>query len=107
MTSDRSDEARIETQAQAENWAISPEALFRVVDDEAVILDLETQQYFGLDPVGARIWQLLEEHGDTESVVRGLLDEYEVEEPRLRSDVHELLKDLAERGLISAVDGNA
>ena len=67
-----------------------------------MILDMESQQYFGLDSVGARIWQLLDEHGEVGPIVRGLMQEFEVEEDRLRADIEELLASLTGRGLIIA-----
>ena len=81
-------------------WVISPDALFRPLEDEAVILDMSSQRYFGLSSVGVRIWQLLEELGETAAVTETLLSEYEVDETRLRSDVDELIAGLAAQGLI-------
>ena len=41
-------------------FAIATQVIARTIGGETVILDLESGTYFGLDPVGARIWQLLE-----------------------------------------------
>ncbi len=79
---------------------MSPEVLFRDLDGEAVMLDLNTERYFGLDEVGARMWQLLAEHGHVETVVQLLLAEYEVEEDRLRQDLANLIAKMADAGLI-------
>lgn len=79
---------------------LSPEVLFRELDGEAVMLDLETERYYGLDEVGTRIWQLFAENGETEAVIAQMLAEYEVDEERLREDLAVLLGELAEAGLI-------
>lgn len=82
---------------------ISENVAFRDVDGEAVLLDFATGTYFGLDPVGTRIWQLISEHGATEKVLEALLDEYEVEEETLRSDAEALIQALLEKGLTTEV----
>ena len=84
---------------------ISPEVLFQEVSGEMVLLDLESEQYFGLDAVGARVWALLNEGLAEPTVVDTLLQEYEVERATLEADVAELLEQLAGAGLIRYVDG--
>jgi len=79
---------------------ISPDVLFQEVGGETVLLDLESEHYFGLDAVGTRIWALLGEGASVGAVVDTLLQEYEVERETLEADVAELLSRLAEAGLI-------
>ena len=55
---------------------VSEEALYQEVSGEIVILDLKSESYFGLDEVGARIWQLLKQHGDLQQIFDIMLDEY-------------------------------
>jgi hypothetical protein len=81
--------------------SLSPDALFQEVSGETVILDLASETYFGLDPVGTRIWQLMEEKGALRPVFDTLLDEYEVEKERLARDFASLCARLEEAGLIS------
>jgi hypothetical protein len=83
------------------NLRISKDVLFRVLDDEAVILHLASGVYFGLDSVGTRMWQLLSEHGSKDKVIEALLDEYEVEEGQLRRDLDELIRQLIDKGLVT------
>ena len=91
-------------EASQRRWNVSPDALFRMLEEEAVILDMGSQKYFGLNPVGTRIWQLLAEHGTIEPVVATLLEELDVEEERLRQDVEKLVAELSENGLIRPQD---
>ena len=79
---------------------IPEQVMSRQVGDETVILDLASGMYFGLDPVGARIWQLLTEGHQIEAVVSTLLSEYEVPEDKLRQDVNTLVNELVSRGLV-------
>ena len=83
---------------------ISEDVLFQEVSGETVLLDLASEQYFGLDSVGTRIWALLNEGAGADAVVDTLLAEYEVERATLAADVDELLARLAEAGLIRFVD---
>ena len=74
------------------------------VSGETVILNLSTGTYFGLDEIGTRMWNLLAEHGSTDSMIRTLLDEYEVGDEQLRADIDELLNSLKAHGLVTTHD---
>jgi len=81
--------------------SVAPTVISQEVAGETVILDLESECYFGLDAVGTRIWQLIGEHGDLRRILSTLLAEYEVEEAQLRADLEALIDDAAARGLIT------
>jgi hypothetical protein len=83
---------------------IPDEVLFREVAGEAVILNLETGKYYGLNEIGTRMWTLITEHGCLQPVYNALLEEYDVHEERLQSDLLELVDDLVARGLLMAND---
>jgi hypothetical protein len=70
------------------------------VEGEAAILNLKNGVYYGLNPMGARIWSLIQEPRQFAQLRDQLLAEYEVEAGRLETDVRTLLTDLAEHGLI-------
>ena len=80
--------------------SISKDVLTQELQDETVLLDLDSENYFGLDSVGTRIWQLLNEGQDEVAIVNTLLDEYEVEREVLEKDISGLLSRLNEAGLI-------
>jgi len=67
---------------------------------EAAILNLKTGAYYGLDPVGARIWNLIQDPTTFAQIRDALLDSYEVEQARLESDVRDLVSHLVELGLV-------
>jgi hypothetical protein len=79
---------------------VSGDVVTRNLAGEAVLLDLASGTYFGLDEVGTRIWQLLGEHGSDEPVVAALLDEYDIDEARIRADLDRLVGELHEKGLV-------
>jgi hypothetical protein len=70
------------------------------VEGEAAILNLKNGVYYGLNPIGARIWNLIQEPRQVGQLRDQLLAEYEVDAARLDTDVRQLLTDLAEHGLI-------
>ena len=80
---------------------IAPQAVARKVGEELVILDLESGTYFGLDPVGARIWQLMKEGKSLAEICEAMLEEYEVSREELERDALALAQDLEARSLIS------
>jgi hypothetical protein len=72
----------------------------RLVDDETVLLDLESGMYFGLDGVGQRIWQSVTE-GKTLAEIAGVISaEYEVDEDQALADILDFTSNLVERGLL-------
>ena len=80
---------------------ISPEVLSQEVDGETVLLDLQSESYLGLDEVGTRIWQLLNDGSNLQAVFDTLIGEYDVEEQQLRKDLQDHIAQLVEAGLIS------
>lgn len=80
---------------------VSEQVVFRDLDGEAVLLDLKSGRYFGLDEVGTRVWTLLVEGLDLEGVKAALLREYEVDPERLEGDILELVGVLASNGLVA------
>jgi hypothetical protein len=80
---------------------LSPDVISQEVSGETVLLDLESENYFGLDEVGTRIWQLIKEKEDLQAIYNTLLDEYEVEESRLQADLEALLGEISKLGLVS------
>jgi hypothetical protein len=79
---------------------IPTQVMARQVGDETVILDLASGTYFGLDPVGARIWQLMGDGKTLAEICEKMLEEYEVEREQLETDVLRLTGELLERGLV-------
>jgi len=80
--------------------ALSPDVISQEVSGETVLLDLESENYFGLDEVGTRIWQLIKETNDLNTIYNTLLKEYEVSGERLQQDLTTLLTEIEGLGLI-------
>jgi Coenzyme PQQ synthesis protein D (PqqD) len=80
--------------------AIHEDAVFRELDGEAVILQLDAGMYFGLDSVGTRLWQLIAAHGSLRSVFEAAVTEFEVAPDVLEQDLLDLVSTLAEKRLV-------
>lgn len=74
---------------------------------EAVILNLKNGVYYRLNPVGARIWNLVQEPKTVNEIQDVLLKEYEVQADRCGYDLRALLQELAAEGLIEVRDATA
>ena len=72
---------------------------------EAVLLNLETGQYYGLDPVGARIWELLRSPHSVQSLQAAILEEYEVDSETCLRDLSSIIAALHRAGLVEVQDG--
>lgn len=79
----------------------SPEVLFQNLEGEAVLLDLASESYFGLNPVGTRVWELLGQGQPLQAAIDTLAGEYAVERTRLEADVLALVEQLAQAGLVT------
>lgn len=76
------------------------DVLCQELQGEAVLLNLKTGVYLGLDAVGTRIWQLLQEHRVLGKVVEAMLGEYDVAEERCLRDLFALVSQMEEHGLV-------
>jgi hypothetical protein len=83
-------------------FTIPETVLFRELDGESVLLNLDSGQYYGLNEVGTRMWQLLAEAARPELAVEPLLAEFDVAREELEADMLALLQQLAAKGLIAA-----
>ena len=89
----------------ADKVTIPAQVMARQVGEETVILDLASGTYFGLDPVGARIWQLLSEGKTQAEVCESMLGEYEVSQEEIERDLSNVLDAVVEKGLIKLESG--
>ena len=80
--------------------AVPDDVIFRNLEGEAIILNLASGIYFGLDPVGTRMWTLLAESATVRRVVEVVCEGYDVEPARAEEDVLDLVDQLVEKGLV-------
>jgi hypothetical protein len=78
----------------------NPNVVFRDLDGEAVLLDLTTGTYFGLNEVGTRVWRFVHDGHDEAHIVATLAAEYDADRAVIAQDVAQLLAELRARNLI-------
>lgn len=79
----------------------SERVVWRAGDEGVVLLDPEDGQYFALDETGGRVWLLCDGSRSASDIAAVLEQEYDVTAEEARSDVLELLKELADERLVS------
>ena len=77
-----------------------PEALVATLSDGAVLLNLQTKRYFSLNETGTRIWELVQQTAEEESIVATMVREYLVDEATASTEVRRILDELIEAQLI-------
>ncbi|MES2979219.1 MAG: PqqD family protein [Pseudomonadota bacterium] len=74
--------------------------LMRELAGDAVILDMEKETYFGLDPVATRMWTCLCESTSVAAALHTLQEEFDVEPARLSEDLQAFIEKMRRLGLL-------
>ena len=77
-----------------------PDMIFSRIDDEVVMMSVESGEYYGLNPVASRIWELLEKPHTLANLIDILTNEFDIDEQACRRDVETFLKQMTEKNLI-------
>ena len=85
---------------QNDTFQRNPELLSSKIDSETIMMNMHDGNYYGLNEVAGRIWEILENPHTYKELVEILLLEFEVEEETCRNDVTGFLKELEEKKLI-------
>jgi hypothetical protein len=75
----------------------------RKIGDETILLNLETGTYYGLDKVGSRFLELLEQNGEIAFAHLTMLKEFDVKPEILEADILQLSEEMRSKGLLEAV----
>jgi hypothetical protein len=91
------------------NWAeerlTAPEhVMFRELDGEAVLLNLQNEMYYGLDETGTRMWQVLITSDSVQEAMDQLLEEFDVSPETLEQDMADMITELKSHGLLENAD---
>jgi hypothetical protein len=77
-----------------------PDMLFNEIDGEVVMLSIENSEYYGMDKVGSRIWQLLENPIRFKDLVDRLMEEYEVSVEQCNQDTLNFIKKMIDKKIL-------
>jgi hypothetical protein len=78
-----------------------PDQEFSMIDDEVVMLSLKNGEYYALNSVASRIWEIIEERKAVKEITDVLMEEFEVDEATCLKDTLECLYDFREKELIT------
>jgi hypothetical protein len=79
----------------------------KVMDGEAILINLSNGIYYSMDKVGALVWELIEKNCSADDMVASIISRYEVDSSQAQNDVERLLKELVDEKLILEVDDAA
>lgn len=88
------------TTNQSITYKVSPNHLYSEIADEAVILNLESGVYYGLNSVGVDLWQWLQQPQTEEKLLDLVLEAYEVTPEQAKQDLQSILQEMQEVGLL-------
>lgn len=84
-------------------YIASPDCVACDVEQGSAILDLHSNTYFSLDPVGASVWRMMETPASLDRLAEGVAAEYAVTADACRGDIADLLDDMMKHGLVQTV----
>lgn len=85
------------------NYVCSEDCVSCPTEDGVALLDLQSNTYFSLDPIGAVIWEQLSEPSSVEHLTAAVLREYDADPDVCRRDISDLLSDLVTHKLVRTV----
>ncbi len=74
--------------------------MMQQVEGDAVLLDIDNGEYFSLNEVGGRVWDLCDGSRSLGDIVETICSEYDVSEATATTDTSQLLESLAGAGLV-------
>lgn len=83
--------------------AKSPTTAWRLIEGEAVILSLETKVLRGLNPVGSRVWELIDGQRSVEEIITAIVQEFDATPQAAAEDVKRFVRELLDKGLVTSV----
>lgn len=84
---------------------VSRDVLFRELEGETILFNAEKGVYYGLNPVGTRIWHLLKQNKNLTEISRIVAGEYDADAEKIREDLLKLTQDLAKHALLEVNAG--
>jgi len=81
----------------------APATASRVIEGEAVILSLDTKILRGLNPVGSRVWELIDGQRSVDEIVGVIVQEFDVSQEAAARDVGDFVRELLAKSLVTRV----
>jgi hypothetical protein len=84
------------------NWRPDPDVMTQLVEGETVLVHLQTNEIYALNPTATRAWDMLAAGSNREEVQEALLEEFDVPPDQLRGEIDTLIADLVKKKLLLA-----
>ena len=85
----------------------TPKVIHENFDDEVVIINLDTGNYYSFDKIGAGVWDLLEAGASIAEVIQRAVETYQGERTEIEKTLHVFIEDLQKEQLIIPLDAQA
>jgi hypothetical protein len=89
----------------ATRLTVPSDVLISIIDDEAVLLNLKSERYFGLNRTGTTMWTALTTAESIESAYQALVIKFPVDPETFKHDMSDLIQELIEHGLVEGPPG--
>lgn len=77
-----------------------PKVILEAFDDEVVLVNLDSGNYYTIDKVGVDIWEYIEQGADTDEIVKRVIDAHEADSSHIEVAVLEFVGELQQEGLV-------
>jgi hypothetical protein len=84
--------------------SVPEDVVWQMVGGEVVLFAVTAERFYGLDPVGSQMWEVLQEHPAPAEACERLCAMFDVEEETLRGDLAGLIARLADAGMLHVDD---
>lgn len=83
------------------------EVAAKVMDGEAILINLSNGMYYSMDKVGGLIWEMIEGNHNMEEIVAAIIAHYDASPEQVQADVERLATELVEENLVNISDNEA
>ena len=93
--------------AKSDIVSMSPHQVYTTLGSEAVVLELQASNYFGMNDVGTAVWNFLQQPREVSDVIEHIVNNYEVSAEQAEVEVLSFLQNLVDKGLVVVDQGRA
>ena len=85
--------------------SVSPHQVYTTLGNDAVVLELQAGNYFGMNDVGTAVWNFLQKPREVSDIIEHIVDNYEVPADQAEVEILSFLQNLVDKGLATVEHG--
>ena len=85
-------------------YTISSSIMLQVIDDEAMLMDMNTQKFYELNKGAVVLWKIMKEHSTFDAVINEMLECYEVSKEQVEKDLNVFIEYLISQGILKVTE---